>query len=91
MAQFCVLVKGPCRGKSCDYWARIKIRKASVEELASGIRECIVECKTTTAVPLDKALRDYWSKLGIRNFERLCEEEPALCTKMAKAEVLAQS
>lgn len=91
MAQFCVMVKGPCRGKSCDFWARIRIRKTTVEDLASGIKGCIIECKTTNSMPLNQALREYWFQLGIRNLDRLCEEEPDLCAKMVDAEVLAQS
>lgn len=90
MAQYCVMVKGPCRGKSCDFWARIKIRKKTIEELASEIRQSIIECKTSTSIPLEKALQEYWSQLGIQNFERLCDEEPDLCKKMVEAEVLAQ-
>jgi hypothetical protein len=91
MAQFCVMVKGPCRGKSCDYWARIKIRKTPIEELASGIRQCVVECKQKDSMKLDEALREYWSRLGIRSLDRLCNEEPDLCAKMIAAETLAQA
>jgi hypothetical protein len=90
MAQFCVMVKGPCRGKSCDYWARIRIRKTPVEELASGIRECIMNRKQKDSIRWDEALREYWSQLGIRNLDRLCDEEPDLCAKMIDAEILAQ-
>ncbi|MBN2229394.1 MAG: hypothetical protein JW779_07340 [Candidatus Thorarchaeota archaeon] len=91
MVQYCVMVKGPCRGKMCDFWARIKIRKASIEELVVGIRESIAQCNSTQSMILNDALREYWTRMGIRNFERLCEEEPDLCAKMIDAELQAQS
>jgi len=90
MALHCVLVKGACRGKSCDFWARVKIRKLSIDELATGIRESIAECKSKNSMSIEKAIQQYWSHIGIRNMDRLCEEEPDLCTKMMDAEVLAQ-
>jgi hypothetical protein len=90
MAQYCVLVRGPCRGKSCDYWARVKIRKVSMNELIADIQESVRECKNTNSMELDEALRNYWSQIGIRNFDRLCREEPDLCAKMVDAEVRAQ-
>ena len=89
MAQFCVMVKGPCRGKMCDFWARVKIRKASTEDLASGIRECSTRCKKDDSRSFDEIVRLYWRELGIRDRERLCEEEPDLCEKMTRAEDLA--
>ncbi len=90
MALYCVLVKGVCRGKGCDFWARVKIRKLSLEELVSGIRESIVECQTNNSMPIENAIRAYWFQIGIRNMDKLCVEEPDLCTKMMDAEVLAQ-
>lgn len=91
MTQFCVMVRGPCRGKACDYWARIKIRKAQIETLALEIRAHIIECTQKDSMKLEDAVREYWSQLGIRSFDRLCDEEPDLCTKMIDAEVLAQT
>ena len=86
----CVMVKGPCRGKKCDYWGRVKIRKATVEELATGIREVIVQCEGQKSMTREDALREYWHVIGVRDMKRLCEEEPDLCAKMTKAEVQAQ-
>ena len=90
MTLYCVLVKGACKGKGCDFWARVKIRKLSLDELVMGIRESIVECTSKNSMPQDEAIRQYWSQLGVRNMDKLCKEEPDLCTKMMDAEVLAQ-
>jgi hypothetical protein len=84
------MVKGPCRGVFCDFWGRVKIRKSSVEELAVGIRQVIMMCDSQDAMTRENALREYWHVLGIRNMERLCEEEPELCAKMTEAELQAQ-
>jgi hypothetical protein len=85
------MVKGPCRGKGCDFWARIKIRKLSLEELVAQIRESLVECENENSMSKDEAIREYWTEIGIKNMERLCKEEPDLCTKMMDAEVLAKA
>lgn len=90
MALYCVMVKGACRGKGCDFWARVKIRKLSLDELVTGIRESIVDCKTKNSMPIEDAIREYWSQIGVRNMDKLCAEEPDLCTKMMDAEVMAQ-
>ena len=90
MALYCVMVKGTCRGKGCDFWARVKIRKLSLDELVLGIRESIVECNGKNSMSLEDAIREYWSQIGVRNMDKLCVEEPDLCTKMMDAEVLAQ-
>ena len=89
MALYCVLVKGACKGKGCDFWARVKIRKLSLDELVTGIRE-FVECNNKNSMPIDEAIRQYWLQIGVRNMDKLCEEEPDLCTKMMDAEILAQ-
>ena len=90
MASFCVMVKGPCRGKKCDFWTRVRIRKASIEELAAGIKDCIVEFKGEDSLELVDALHEYWSLIGVQDMKKLCEEEPDLCAKMTEAEVQAQ-
>jgi hypothetical protein len=87
---YCVMVRGPCRGKKCDFWGRVKIRKSSVEELAAGIREVIVQCDGQESMSREEALQEYWHFIGIRDMKRLCEEEPDLCAKMTNAEVQAQ-
>ncbi|TFH10824.1 MAG: hypothetical protein E4H14_01855 [Candidatus Thorarchaeota archaeon] len=90
MVQYCPMVKGLCRGKACDFWARIKIRKLSLDELVLSIRESIVECESKNSISEDEAIREYWKQIGIKNMDRVCEEEPDLCTKMMDAEVLAK-
>jgi hypothetical protein len=91
MLQYCVIVKGPCRGKSCDFWARIRLRKTPIEQLAAGIKRYVVECKMNGSTEIDKATQEYWSQMGIRNLEKLCNEEPDLYAKMLEAEALFQS
>jgi hypothetical protein len=85
------MVKGPCRGKGCDFWARIKIRKLSLDELVAQIRESLVECENESSMSKDEAIREYWTQIGIKNMDRLCKEEPDLCTKMMDAEVLVKA
>ena len=84
------MVKGLCRGNACDFWARIKIRKLSLDELVLSIKESLVECKAGNPMSIDDAIREYWKQIGIKNMDRVCEEEPDLCTKMMDAEVLAK-
>jgi len=91
MAQFCVMVKGPCRGKKCDFWARVKIRKASIEELASRIKEYLLHNDENDSLSQDELLCNYWADLGVRDRELLCREEPDLCVKMVEVETLAKS
>jgi hypothetical protein len=87
---YCVMVKGFCRGKKCDYWGRVKIRKSPVEELVTGIRAAVVKCQEEDSMTLEDALHEYWYAIGVRDMKRLCEEEPDLCAKMTKAETQAQ-
>jgi len=89
MAQYCVMVKGPCRGKSCDFWARVRIRKLSMNELIIDIRTYIEEWKNTKSMKIDDAFREYWCQIGIQDLDRLCHEEPDLCAKMKDAEARA--
>ncbi len=91
MVPYCVMVKGPCRGSYCDFWGRVKIRKSSVEELATGIRASVTRCRDNGSVTLEEVIREYWFLIGIRDMETLCEEEPDLCAKMIEAEVKAQT
>ena len=90
MVQYCVMVKGPCRGKSCDFWARVKIRKTSVEEILAGIKDAITNCQIENSLQLTEAIQKYWIQLGVRNLERLHEEEPDLWSKMMQIEHLAK-
>ena len=87
---YCVMVKGFCREKKCDFWGRVKIRKSSVEELSESIRSVVVKCQEDDSMTLEDALHKYWYAIGVRDMKRLCEEEPDLCAKMTKAEAQAQ-
>jgi len=87
---YCVMVKGYCRGKKCDFWGRVKIRKSSVEELVEEIRAVVVKCQAADSMTLEDALHEYWYAIGVRDMKRLCEEEPDLCAKMTQAEAQAQ-
>ena len=83
---FCVMVKGPCRGKQCDFWARIKIRKRSVEELVRNLNDSITECKDNTGFDLKITFNQFWYEIGVRDMEKLCHEEPDLCAKIKEVE-----
>ena len=83
---FCVLVKGPCRGKYCDFWVRVKIRKRSVEELVRDIYDSIIECEDGSAFNVEVALDQFWYGIGIKDMEKLCSEDPDLCIKIKEVE-----
>jgi len=73
----------------CDFWARVKIQKKSVEELADDIRESIAECEEGNIKTIAEVIQTYWSDLGVRNMSKLCEEESNLYEKIKQAENLA--
>jgi predicted RNase H-like nuclease len=83
---FCVLVKGPCRGKLCDFWARVKIRKYSVEEIVKKVYDNILEYEDETTFKTKVALQQFWTQLGIKDMDRLCYEDPDLCAKIREVE-----
>ena len=86
MMSFCVLVKGPCRGKQCDFWARVKIRKRPVDELVREIYDSIIKCENGSALNIEIALGQFWTQIGIRDMENLCSEDPDLCAKIREVE-----
>jgi hypothetical protein len=90
MAAYCVIVKGPCRGRNCDYWGRVRIRKSSIEELAAGIKAIVIKCQGNNSMTREDALHEYWHMIGVRDMKKLCEEEPNLCVKMKEAEAQSQ-
>jgi hypothetical protein len=79
---YCVMVQGPCRGKMCDFWARVRLKKSPNDELAQDMYLSIRECDNPGRIDLDDAIIEYWTTFGVKNIERLCGEEPDLCTKM---------
>lgn len=90
---YCVMVQGPCRGNMCDFWARVKLRKSSPDDLAKEILLSIRECDNPGHIKLDDAITEYWKTFGVKNIGLLCEEEPDLCSKMklVNAQVKLQS
>lgn len=84
MGYYCTLVHGPCKGALCDFWARTKIRKASIEDLVSGFKDSVKACED--GVPLNQALEQFWAGFGVKSRTVLCREEPTLCEKMQEVE-----
>jgi hypothetical protein len=82
----CVLMHGPCRGRLCDFWARVRIRKNSIEDLTQDALQHIRECDEGKGDIARNALGEYWEAFGIKNRERLCKEEPDLCEKIILVE-----
>jgi len=86
------MVKGPCRGAKCDFWARAKIQKTSVEDLVSKARESIHECKKNNGgTTLDDALNQFWTDFGLKDLDLLQKEKPMLYQKIKQVqeEILA--
>jgi hypothetical protein len=80
------MVKGPCRGKMCDFWTRVKLRKLHIDEVVEELRNSIIGCDDEIGSDLDKAFTQFWRDFGIRDLRRFCEEDPELCSKMKDAE-----
>ncbi|MHA2117685.1 MAG: hypothetical protein ACW98J_02085 [Candidatus Thorarchaeota archaeon] len=76
------MVQGPCRGNMCDFWARVKLRKRTTNEITQEMYLNIRECDNPGHTKLDDAIIEYWTAFGVKNIERLCEEDPDLCIKM---------
>ncbi len=70
----------------CDYWARIKIRKRSVEELVDLVNETIKDASNPVVHDRSEQIRRFWSSLGVKDMDRLCREEPDLCEKIRDVE-----
>lgn len=84
---FCTMVRGPCKGALCDFWARAKLKKTSVQELVIQAQESIHECgKDNGGVSLDEALALFWKDFGVKSVETLSREEPALYQKIKQVE-----
>lgn len=70
----------------CDFWARVRIRKRTVETLATEMKESISECSENGAINLEEAIQEFWKEIGVTNMNRLCKEEPDLCVKIERVE-----
>lgn len=93
MDDWCVMVGGPCRGKNCDFWARIKIKKKSVEEMTEDIIARVNGRTKEEDITPEQAIQDYWDCLGVKNRKVLRKEKPGIFAKMMKVEesVLART
>ena len=40
---------------------------------------------------IGKALRDYWTTVGVKDMDLLCQEEPDLCAKIRQIEAAVYS
>ena len=84
---YCPLVRGQCRGtKLCDFWARVKLEKKSVEQLVEGINKDFVENGENNGRPLRKDVDRYWRLFGIKSMDVLSEEKPHLYAKIKQVE-----
>ena len=88
---YCVMVHGPCRGKMCDFWARIKLRKTPIDELVANALVRINSCDDQNSQLLDDVIEEYWKAFGLRSRTILCREEPDLCDKMKLVEQQVRS
>ncbi len=66
----------------CDFWARVKIRKNSIESLLSVSAEFIRSRDEGQGESLESTIKDFWKSLGVKDMKRLCNEEPDLCKKI---------
>ena len=86
MAAYCVMVKGPCRGKMCDFWVGVRLRKLHIDELVRDLWGSISSCEEDSGSTLGDAFSQYWTDFGINDLRRFCDEDPELCSKMNHVE-----
>jgi len=75
----------------CDFWARVKLRKKSLDVLVQDALESIKFCEGQSPKVLDDVIKEYWNHFGVKNVSRLCEEEPDLYDKMKLVEQQVRS
>ncbi len=84
---YCPLIRGICRGtKLCDFWARVKLEKKSVDEIVEGLRKGVDEHGGNNGRTIREAIDRYWVLSGIKSMELLSKEKPALFAKIKQAE-----
>lgn len=88
---WCVIVKGPCRGERCDFWARVRIRNQTIDEIVKGILDSVTPCRDASGLDIADALNKYWRGVGVKDIDLLCQEEPDLCAKIRQAEAIVYS
>jgi len=85
------MVKGPCLGEKCDFWARVKLRKQTVDEIVGEILSSMTPCADTSIADIEGALDSYWGDIGIKDMEAIRREEPGLYSKMKQVEAKVHS
>ncbi|MBD3407964.1 MAG: hypothetical protein GF411_17725 [Candidatus Lokiarchaeota archaeon] len=83
---WCNMVRGPCKGNKCDFWARAKLKKMSVDDIVQQLQEGLTECDPNNGKAFDEALDEFWAAFGIKDMDALQEEEIGLFSKIQKAE-----
>ena len=89
---YCPLTRGICRGtKMCDFWARVKLDKKSVDEIVKDLREGVEKHGGNNGRTVREAIDRHWLLSGIKSMELISKEKPALFAKiqLAEAQVLA--
>ncbi|MHA1881602.1 MAG: hypothetical protein ACTSUO_00965 [Candidatus Thorarchaeota archaeon] len=89
---YCPLTRGICRGtKMCDFWARVKLEKKSVDEIVEDLREGVKKHGGNNGRTIREAIDRHWLLFGIKSMESISKEKPALFAKIqqAEAQVLA--
>ncbi|UCH05106.1 MAG: hypothetical protein JSW05_02800 [Candidatus Thorarchaeota archaeon] len=78
---WCVMVKGPCRGRFCDFWARVRLRKIDHDRLLEEMRVRI-SASRDDGQDIEIAIQDFWKQFGLRDLGTICSEEPDLRAKI---------
>ncbi|TXT53840.1 MAG: hypothetical protein BAJATHORv1_110032 [Candidatus Thorarchaeota archaeon] len=83
---WCNMVRGPCKGNKCDFWARAKLKKMTVEDIVQRIQDSVAECDSSNGKELEDAIEDFWTAFGIKDMDVLREEDMSLFSKIQEAE-----
>ncbi len=83
---WCVLTHGPCRGKMCDFWARVRLNKMSIDEIQAAVESWLEMHSKDHCEDLDAMFEQCWSALGLRDLNRLQREDATLFSKIVCVE-----
>ncbi len=82
----------------CDYWGRVRVRKASVDDLVRMLTQSLEAHRQTrprvqnerTGSSDHREFRqvaeEFWRGMGIKDRDRVCQEDEELCLKMRTVE-----
>ena len=87
---WCVIVKGPCRGRKCDYWERVRLRKTPIHELADTMTQFLERRREEPDCTFDELTLQFWREFGIKDLDLLCREDYELCRKMKRVEEMCR-